>query len=183
MNQQRKRLCGLAATVIMRTGVALCVACVSGCGSDQQPIVACDTSGLPSALTDAGSAEVASTTGAMYSYDLDEVINLQSKALYGDGNAAYSLSEYYTIRKQWPEANYWDQVGAENGSPISAERVARGLWSTGGFHNCQRAIFWLGRAKAALEVASDETKMRDLDDTVRAITQDERRCLWSELRR
>lgn len=94
------------------------------------------------------------------------------KALDGDPDAAYNLSEYYALRQQWVEADQWDKIGAENGHPISAEKIARDLWAIGGHHNCQRAIFWLEQAKRVLDATHNQTKSADLQQTVAAIRND-----------
>ena len=163
-------------------------AVLSGCGRHDAPGKSADAhsaEGNQNATTDSKATTTAldvASSVSLYTFDLEQLIQLQSRALNGDGDAAYKLSEYYSLRKQWFDADQWTRIGAENGHPISAELLAKTLWDSGGFHNCQRAMFWLGRAKTALEKTSEMVKMRMLDATIADIGRDETRCLWSELR-
>jgi hypothetical protein len=128
-------------------------------------------------------ASDALTTHALFNFTADQLLELETKALSGDGDAANSVAEYYSLRKQWTESDLWVRIGAENGNPNTAQMLARRFWKLGGFHNCLRAIYWMDISSNAYAAIGAQSAADDMASIKSEIERDEVNCLWKELNR
>lgn len=81
-----------------------------------------------------------------YLSDFDRKI-LSVKALYGDKNAAFKLSEHYLTAQNEPiEGHFWLKTAAENGHAIAQYNLATTYLEQ--FHDKPHAIFWYKKSAA-----------------------------------
>lgn len=151
-------------------------------GGAQESSTSSGSTGVMESVTSV-SASDAVTTHALFDFTADQLVELETKALLGDGDAANLVAEYYSLRKQWTESDLWVRIGAENRNPNTAQILARRLWKLGGFHNCLRAIYWMDVSSRAYAAIGAHSAAEDMASIKSEIERDEANCLWKELNR
>lgn len=88
-----------------------------------------------------------------------EISKFQSEALNGNGQSAYALSNHYSLQEDTEESNYWYRLAIENGDQEALQKYSGELWMSGGFRNCTRAAYLMGKVASNLRGSeSDASK-------------------------
>lgn len=89
----------------------------------------------------------------------EEIRAFETAALAGDAVAANALARHHSLIDNEKEGEYWSRIAAENGHIATIQRYSGELWSSGGFYNCKRALYWMN--KVSIQMSHESGAVAD----------------------